>query len=170
MQKESAIHVICGPVGSGKSTFANELADRINGVVFAIDEWMAELFQPDISEVTTVANMNPAWFAERVDRCESMIYRVAEAVLRTGRPVVLDLGFIRRMRREKAYEFAKRLDTRPALHYVTESESVRRGRVESRNLQKGSTYAFHVTPEMFAFAEQMFEPPAVDEIERFSEI
>ncbi len=164
MSKQSSINLICGPVGSGKSTYATQLGEQLDAVVFSMDEWMAKLFQPDIPEGTTVNSMTPEWFAERVDRCESMIYAVAEAVLRRGRSVILDLGFIRKARRKKAYDFATNLGIAYTLHYVNTEESVRRMRVDQRNRFGGSTYAFRVTPEMFDFAERMFEAPTSEEL------
>lgn len=41
------VHVIEGPVGAGKSTFAATLAPRVKGVHIALDEWFARLFSPD---------------------------------------------------------------------------------------------------------------------------
>jgi len=41
------VHLIEGPVGAGKSTFAASLATRIEGVHIALDEWFAHLFSAD---------------------------------------------------------------------------------------------------------------------------
>lgn len=125
---------------------------------------MSTLFTPDIALDTTLQTMNPTWFAERVDRCESVSYLMASEVLRCGGSVILDLGFIRRQRRETAYAFAARQNCAVLFHYVTAEPGVRRDRVMSRNKQQGETYSFEVTPHMFDFAESVFEAPEAKEL------
>lgn len=162
--ENSTIHLVCGPVGAGKSTYARKLADDSAAVVFSMDAWMAKLFAPDIASGTTLQTMDPAWFVQRVDRCESVIYAMAAEVLRYGGSVILDLGFIRRERRDTAYAFAVRQNCAVLFHYVTAEPDVRRHRVASRNIQQGETYAFEVTPQLFDFAESVFEAPAAREL------
>ncbi|MGE8412051.1 MAG: AAA family ATPase [Pseudomonas sp.] len=162
--EHSAVHLVCGPVGAGKSTYAHELSSGGNAVVFSMDVWMAKLFAPDIASGTTVQTMNPAWFAERVDRCEAVIYSMAAEVLRCGGSVILDLGFLRRQRRDTAYAFAARHGSPAVLHYVTAEAEVRRNRVARRNEQRGQTYTMEVTPQMFDFAESVFEVPQSEEL------
>src|SRR5687768_55420 len=41
------VHLVLGPVGAGKSTFALELARSSGAVRLTLDEWMTELFRPD---------------------------------------------------------------------------------------------------------------------------
>jgi predicted kinase len=158
MENLRNIHFVCGPVGAGKSTYSHNLAKELNGIVFSVDDWMTELFMADIPSDAGIKNMNPAWFAERVDRCEAMIWRLSLQVLSVGRVAILDMGFIRKARRDKASERAIAEGITSHLHYVTADIDVRRERVQARNAERGQTYAFGVTPEMFAFAEQMFEP------------
>ena len=43
------VHLVFGPVGAGKSTYARALATREKGVRFAVDDWMHELFAPDMT-------------------------------------------------------------------------------------------------------------------------
>ncbi|MBD9358893.1 AAA family ATPase [Methylomonas albis] len=42
------IHLILGPQGSGKSTYARRLAQAEHATRFSIDEWMQQMFVPDI--------------------------------------------------------------------------------------------------------------------------
>jgi predicted kinase len=48
------LHLIVGPVGSGKSTYALRLADAHVAARFNLDEWMARLFRPDRPETAIV--------------------------------------------------------------------------------------------------------------------
>lgn len=41
-------HLIYEPTAAGKSTYARKLATEINGVRFAIDEWMQAMFGTDV--------------------------------------------------------------------------------------------------------------------------
>lgn len=49
-------------------------------------------------------------------------------------------------------------------HYVDAQPSIRRQRVLRRNLDKGETYSFDVTPGMFEAMESYFERPTESEL------
>jgi predicted kinase len=157
--KSAVVHLICGPVGSGKTTYSRDLASVHTAVVFSMDEWMQNLFGGDLPKESDMAKVDYAWFAERVDRCEVQIWSVAEQLLKDGRNVILDLGFIRKARRDKARGAASGHGFQCQLHIVDADIETRRTRVADRNSSLGHTYAFAVTPAMFAFAEKMYEAP-----------
>jgi hypothetical protein len=50
-------------------------------------------------------------------------------------------------------------------HYVTAPHDLRRRRVLARNQEKSATFAFEVTPMMFDFMENEFEPATQAELE-----
>jgi predicted kinase len=160
---EPIVHLVCGPVGSGKTTYSRRLAAENGAVVFSIDEWMQNLFVGDLPAEAGMAKIDFAWFSERVDRCEKQIWVVAEQLLKQGTTVILDLGFIRKNRREKARNTASSLGFASQMHIVHADLETRRARVSVRNSNKGETYALTVTPAMFAFAEKMYEAPDDDE-------
>lgn len=153
------LHVVFGPSGAGKSTYAKALARREPAVHFAIDEWMAKLFAPDMPEP-----LEFDWMMERVDRCEAQIWSTAAGVLAAGTSVVLDLGLMRRADRARVAEIAQACELTAQFHYVTAPEEVRRARVAERNQLHGETYSIQVTPEMFDFVEGVFEAPQPDEL------
>jgi predicted kinase len=161
---EPQLHLICGPVAAGKSTYASRLANETGAIVLSMDEWMSELFVPDVSVQTTVSNLDLAWFAERVDRCERAMWQLGRKLLANRIPVVLDWGFLRRERRLKAFAVANSLGQLAQLHYLTADLATRRQRVLERNQRRDENYAFAVTPDMFAFAEHLFEAPGDDEL------
>ena len=43
------IHFIIGSTGAGKTTYARKLASECRALPFSIDEWMHELFAPDLA-------------------------------------------------------------------------------------------------------------------------
>jgi len=159
----SAVHLVFGPVGAGKSTYARALATRAGGVRFAIDDWMHDLFAPD-----PAPSMDFAWIMARVRRCEARIRATAADVLATGTPVVLDLGFMKAADRTTFRDWAQALGHAARTHYVHAPTPVRAERVRTRNAMRGETFSFEVTPQMFAFMEHWFEPPG--DVERVAAI
>lgn len=155
----ATLHVIFGPSGAGKSTYARELARREPAVHFAIDDWMARLFAPDMPDP-----LEFSWMMERVERCESQIWSTAAAVMAAGTSVVLDLGLMRRTDRERVAQIAEACELPVQFHFVTAPQEVRRERVLSRNEVRGETFSIVVTPQMFEFIEGVYEAPAPDEL------
>lgn len=156
----ATLHVVFGPSGAGKSTYARALARREPAVHFAIDDWMARLFTPDMPEP-----IEYHWMMERVERCESQIWSTAAGVIAAGTSVVLDLGLLRRSDRARVAEIAQAVELPIQFHFVTAPAEVRRARVLERNEVRGETFAIGVTPEMFDFIEGVFEAPDASELQ-----
>src|ERR1700687_3301862 len=97
----ATLHVIVGPCGAGKTTYAHTFARREKAAAFILDDWMARLFGPDMPEP-----LEYAWMLERVGRCEAQIWSTAAAVLATGSPAILDIGLMRRSDRARVKEIA----------------------------------------------------------------
>ena len=160
----STVHLVFGPQGAGKTTHARALAARIGGVRFSIDEWMAQLFAPDLP-----ATMDLAWIMARVQRCEQRIWATAMDIAAAGTAVVLDLGLMQAQKRRDFLALANAAGHEVRWHFVDAPLAVRRERVLARNLERGDTFAFEVTPAMFDFMEARFEPPQPEErVERVS--
>jgi len=148
----ATLHVIFGPQGAGKSTYARDLARRLPAVAFAIDDWMGRLFGPDMPEP-----LEFDWMMERVDRCEAQIWSTAAGVIAAGTSVVLDLGLMRRSDRARVAEIAKAVEIPIQWHFVDAPAEVRRERVLGQRDSQGSRML--VTPEMFHFTEKAYEAP-----------
>lgn len=160
-----SVHIICGPTGAGKTTFARDLAVERGGLRFSIDEWMAALFAADAPEPLTFD-----WAIERVGRCEDMIWQTGLAALAAGCDIVLDLGFDRREQRDRFRALAGEAGHGVALHHVNAPRDERLARVRRRNGDGSEILAFQVTDSMFDFMEDRFEPPVPEEaaIDRIS--
>jgi predicted kinase len=156
----AALHVIFGPSGAGKTTYAHAFARREGAVAFVLDEWMARLFAPDMPQ-----QVEYAWLVDRVGRCEAQIWSTAAGVLAADTPVILDLGLMRRADRDRVREIAEAVELPVQWHYVTAPVEARRARVAERTKVHGQTYALQVTPDMFEFVEGVFEAPDADELE-----
>jgi predicted kinase len=155
----ATVHMIAGPVGAGKTTYAQRLAREAAAVHFSIDDWMATLFAADAP-----ARPDLTWALERTARCEAQVWKTAGQVLALGRDVVLDLGFLRCEQRERFRQAAAEAGQALRLHLVTAAAERRRDRVRERNRQRGETFRLEVSDAMFEWSEGWFEPPDEDEL------
>jgi predicted kinase len=144
-----ALHMICGPVGSGKTTYGRALATELRAAFFCLDEWMATLFTMDAPTPPTLD-----WMMPRVLRCEQQIWSVARQVLGLGVDVILELGFFTREQRARIRELA---GDDIVVHLLDVPQDVRRERVRARN--RGSdTLTIEVDDATFDWAERYYEP------------
>ena len=155
----AVLHVIFGPSGAGKTTYAHQFARREKAVAFILDEWMARLFAADMPEP-----IEYEWMIERVQRCEAQIWSSAAGVLAAGTDVILDIGLMRKDDRARVREIGEATGLPLQWHFVTASAESRRARVAERNVVRGESFAIEVTPELFDFIEGVFEPPEPHEL------
>ena len=156
----ATLHVIFGPCGAGKTTYAHALARREGAVAFVLDEWGARLFGPDVQ-----GPLDFSWMVERLRRCEALIWSTAADVLAAGTSVVLDIGAMRRADRARIGQIAQEKGLPLKWHFVNAPQDVRRARVAGRNTAKGETFVHEVTPQMFQLLEGLYEAPAPTELE-----
>jgi predicted kinase len=155
----AVLHVIFGPSGAGKTTYAHAFARREKAVAFILDDWMGSLFGPDMP-----TPLEYEWMIERVQRCETQIWSTVAGVLATGTAVILDIGLMRRADRARVREIADGAGLEVQWHFVTADTETRRARVAERNEIRGETFAIEVTPAHFDFIESVFEAPSEDEL------
>ncbi|NND70007.1 MAG: ATP-binding protein [Rhodothermales bacterium] len=153
------VHIVFGPQGAGKSTYARRLATENRAIHFSIDSWMIELFGPDMPQP-----LDFRWIMDRVKRCEQRIWVTASDVAKTGGSVVLDLGFMKRENRSEFVELSHTCSLPTQLHFVDAPHDIRKKRVLKRNSERGDTFSFEVTSPMFDFMEKQFEYPTDDEL------
>jgi predicted kinase/uncharacterized glyoxalase superfamily protein PhnB len=154
------IHLVIGPVGAGKSTFATGLARDHGAVRLTLDEWMARLFSPDRPDAGVIE-----WYVERAARCLDQIWSLAEAMLELGADVVLEIGLLKRGERDDFYRRVADANCELTIHVLDASRELRRERVEARNRAKGSTFSMVVPPAIFELASDLWEPLEPDECE-----
>lgn len=154
------IHFIVGSTGAGKTTYAHKLARQRGAVLFAIDDWMHTLFFPDLE-----GEISFDWAMERIVRCEELIWQSALQVLSLEKEVILEISLSTRALREKHIQRAQASGMDYQIHYLDIDRHTRLERVLKRNTEKGKTYRFEVDEGMFDFVEDMFEPPAPEELE-----
>lgn len=154
------IHLIEGPVGAGKSTYAAALAERIGGVHIALDEWFAKLFSPDRPNADVMT-----WYAPRKDRLARHIWAHAQVLLKSGAKPILELGLVQQASRRSFYEQARAAGIELQVCVLEAPREIRRERVARRNVEKGATFSMVVPDAIFEFASDMWQGPDAIEIE-----
>jgi predicted kinase len=153
------VHLICGSTGAGKTTYAAALSERIRGVRFSIDDWMANLFLADRPDPSSLD-----WALQRIDRCERQIWTIAEQLLVRSVDVVFDFGLSTLDQRDRCRRRVAQTAAESKLHYLDVSPETRRARVLKRSQATPRTHVFEVTEAMFEAMEGLFEPPTDDEL------
>ena len=147
----ATVHLVCGFLGSGKTTFAKTLAKREAAVRFSVDEWYLRLFangptyELDHGSMTRLlAVLNDLW------------PQIAQA----GTPVVLDFGFWNRSLRDDVRNRARLVGAAVRLHWLHCPDALAIARCLERNGQPDS---FLISEQGFHELKRQFEPPAHDE-------
>lgn len=155
----ATIHLIEGPVGSGKSTFAFRLSRERGAPRLGLDDWMARLFRPDRPD----EGLWP-WYQERKDRCIDQIWVVVEELLDLDIDAVLELGLVQRAARQAFYERVDAAGHELRVYLLDAPREVRRERVQRRNAEQGATFSMVVNDEVFEQASDAWEAPDEQEI------
>ncbi|NOZ43011.1 MAG: ATP-binding protein [Alphaproteobacteria bacterium] len=154
------IHLVSGPVGAGKTTFARRLSGERRALLFSIDEWMTILFTPDLD-----GGIDYDWAMARIGRIESLIWSQIRQLRTLDVEAILDLGLLQRDHRQKFYDLARAEAFDTSLHFVDAARETRWQRVMARNAEKGDTYNMDVDRGMFDFCEGLLERPSGDELD-----
>jgi predicted kinase len=152
-------HIIFGPIGAGKSTFSLNLAQKQKAIKFSTDEWFKTLFFDDLDGMPKIE-----WTFERIARCETQIWRIAQQSLYAGNDVVFDLGLQKVTDRKRIEERCKKIDVEYTFYCLVADKHVRQQRVIERNKGVSETFEFSVSAEMFEIADSMFEQPTESEL------
>lgn len=153
------IHLIEGPVGAGKSTYAAALAGRIGGVHIALDEWFARLFSPDRPNADVMT-----WYAGRKARLVDLLWSHALVLLESGAKPILELGLVQYSSRKAIYQKAAAVGVELQVHVLVASRQVRRERVVRRNDEKGPTFSMVVPEPIFELASDAWQHPDAKEM------
>ena len=156
------VHLVEGPVGAGKSTYASTLVRQTNGVHVALDAWFAALFSPDRPQSDFIP-----WYVERKDRLLALIWSHSRRILASGTDVILELGLIQRQSRGTFCREIQDEGFELVVHVLDAPLDVRRERVRRRNAEKGSTFAMVVPDHVFEMASQLWEAPDDDECSEY---
>lgn len=160
------IHLICGPIGAGKTTFAHKIAESHNAIRFSEDEWLSQLFVPDAPEGLLEQPMSVvgSWAGEKYQRCRTQIWQVCQQLLKANISIVVDGAAANKEQRDIVRQYALDNGVDFQLYFVSAEAHIRKLRVFARNENQGDTYSLEVTPDMFAYTERFFEAPMAEEL------
>jgi predicted kinase len=145
------VHLVCGPVGAGKTTFARRLEQERRALRLSVDEWMLLLFGEHVPKPL---------FHERLALVMNLIYGVAERSAALGTQVVLDCGYWRLAHRDQAR--TRLAAASPRLYYLDTPPEERWRRLSQRNAERPPG-TYEITRAMFDEFEACFEAPAAPE-------
>lgn len=157
----NTLHLVIGPVGAGKSTFARQRALQSGAVFLDVDQWMVRLYGKDARPEEDVL----AWYVERRERCRALIWDLALDILAASTDVYLELGLVATNERETYYSRAKAENLRLTVYLLDAPRDLRRERVAERNrTARGNTQV--VPLPFFELASDAWQPPSEREREQ----
>jgi uncharacterized protein len=152
-----ALVLVCGIVGTGKSTVAAALAERAPGVVVASDRVRKRLLGLAPEVHAGGSWQRGAYAPEHTERTYAGLLARARTLLCAGRTAILDATFARRSWREAAAGLAGELGCPAFLVEVRCAEEVARERLARR--AAAGTDPSDAGPETYALSARDFEPP-----------
>jgi predicted kinase len=119
----SRLIIVCGLPGSGKTTLAKQLEERLQAVRLSADDWMEAL----------AINL---WDEQSRARIELLQWTVAQRLLRQGLVVIIEWGTWSRSERDLLRIRARELGAAVELRYVKAPIDVLFERVQQRRLEE----------------------------------
>lgn len=155
MQKNSRpiAHLLCGFIGSGKTTFARKLEKETGAMRFTKDEWMVKVF----------GNTPPKdKFVEYDTKMTELATEIALRCLKAGASVIIDDGFWYRKQRDEIRQALNDIGAVIKLYYIDTPVDVMKERTVKRS-ENPPEDSFYITEQEFNNYLKMFQLPTDDE-------
>jgi aminoglycoside phosphotransferase family enzyme/predicted kinase len=156
-----AIVAVGGVVGSGKSTVAEALADRVGGVVVSSDRVRKREAGLAPTERAAAAPDRGIYTPEWTDRVYAGLVARAAPVVASGRVAILDATFASRARRRRAREAAAALGAPLRFLETRCAAPIAHERLARR--AAAGTDPSDAGPELYARSVAAFEPVSAEE-------
>jgi len=134
------LYLICGFVGSGKTTYAKKLAKQYSAHRFSPDEWMIPLFGE---------HMDREQFDLRLNTMKALFKVSAIELIKLNVSVIFDFGFWNKSERKDIMTWAKKNNIKFEMRYLDVSYEECCKRVYHRNVKR-EDQAYEMTPEMMS--------------------
>ena len=144
------IYFICGFIGSGKTTYAKQLAESAPAVRLSIDEWMIPLYGE---------HMQRDVFDARLNTLMTLFKETAQQMLTLGVSVIFDFGFWTQNERIQFQAWAANLGVKSELIYLDVSFELCCERALNRNHQRADK-SYEMNNEMLTMFWSWFEAPS----------
>ena len=134
--------LICGKIGSGKTTYANKLAKQLNAVNISQDELMLGLFSAELYY------QEPKKYLDYCSKVEEYVKRKSGQAAKAGAVVICENGFWSRSERDELRKFYFDMEVKCELHYIDTPEEQRLKNIHYRNeeIQQGKDH-FYLTDD-----------------------
>lgn len=149
-----SVHLVGGIIGTGKSTVARALAEETGAAVISSD---AVRLRMDDEETRPAGWQEGRYSLKSTERVYAAMLERAEAVVASGRDVVLDASWSRRDRRERARAAARAWGATTAFVEVCCPREITLARLEER--QRRGDDASEAGPEIYDDFAAAFEAP-----------
>lgn len=143
--------IVCGLPGSGKTTHAKLLEQKLEAIRFCPDEWFEALSLDLYDE-------------QRRAKAEALQWQLAQKLLRHGVSVIIEWGTWGRAERDALRLGARDIGVAVELHYLSEPVEVLFERIQSRGLESPP-----IKREQLTRWTKLFQEPAPEEMVLFDE-
>lgn len=141
--------IVCGLPGSGKTTYARQLEEKLNAIRFCPDEWMDAL------------SVN-LWDEPFRGRIEALQWQLAQQLLAQGLTVIIEWGTWGRSERATLRIQARKLGASVELHYLPATVDLLLNRIQRRGVENPP-----ITREQLMQWAEIFQAPTPDEAALF---
>lgn len=150
------VHLMCGKICSGKSTFAQNLRKETKGVILSVDEITLALFEQGAGDKHDYY----------VEKTKEYLYQKSLEIVESGIDVILDWGFWTKRERDFAKEFYGSRNIPFEFHYIKIDDEEWYRRLEKRNkdVMENKTNAYFVDEGLANKFQQIFEEPEENEL------
>jgi predicted kinase len=137
--------IVCGLPGSGKTTLAKALEEKLRAIRFCPDEWMDAL------------SIN-LWDEAMRAKIEALQWKLSQQLLALGNTVIIEWGPWGRSERDTLRLAARSLGAAVELHYLSASPDVLLERIQSRGMENPP-----IDRAALSKWFELFEPPTPEE-------
>ncbi len=151
----SKVYIMCGKVGSGKSTYAAKLSEEIGAIILSVDQMMLTVYG---REIPCSEHKN------YIEKVKKSLFSMGHQILKRGLPIIIDFGF---WTKEERVAVRNEFDRYPLEILVLDvDEELLYERVANRN-KAGRDIEYHMSKETHKVLNQRFEMPCNEEACRF---
>lgn len=152
----ATVHILCGKVGCGKSTYAKHLKEKYNAVILSYDDLLLKLSEGCLGDKHD----------DVVRRCASYFYQLADQLIAMDLDVILDFGHWSKAERVAAKEYFSARNIQSKLYYIKIEEEKRIRQLDERNekLKASKTRVYIIHEALRQFLDDKFEEPTQEEV------
>lgn len=154
VESQATLHLVCGKMASGKSTFTKQLSETLSLIYLAEDELLASLYPGEIADVPS--------YVKRSGKLKAGLRDVIVQLLRNGVSIVLDFPANTVDQRRWLLALATESGALHILHYIDLPDDVCKMQLARRATENPDRVATD-TPEMFDAITRYFQAPRADE-------